>query len=110
VDLGLRGEQVADQGDRRRLGHREHEHLAGLQRRHGGVDHQVVALRADDGPRWPGDAAPGDDLDEVGVDVADAPAALVDGRAAQAGELFEWRVLGHRALLSYAGRPGSYES
>ena len=49
--LGLGGEQVADQRHRRRLGHREHQHVAGLRRGHRGVHHQVVVLPAAHGPR-----------------------------------------------------------
>ena len=44
--LRLRREQLADERDRPRLGHRQHEHLAGLGLGDRGVHHQVVVLAA----------------------------------------------------------------
>ena len=88
ADLGLRGEQVAEQRDRRGLGHRQHEHLAGLQRGHRGVDHQVVVLRRSarsaPGPRRASRGRPGAGRASTRPR---RPAALVDGRRAQPGEL-----------------------
>ena len=60
--LRLGREQVADEREGLRLGHRHHEHVAWLDRGHRGVHHQVVALAAADRPRGAGDARPGDDL------------------------------------------------
>ena len=67
---GLGQQQVAEQRDRPRLRHRQHEHLAGLQRGHHGVHHQVVVLPAARDPRRPARARAGDELAELGVDQA----------------------------------------
>ena len=87
VDLGLGGQQVADEGHGRGLGHRQHEHLAGLQRGHRRVDHEVVVLRAARDARGPGDPRARHHLMQGRVDEAAAPAALVDRRRAQPRQL-----------------------
>ncbi len=88
-------QQVADQGDRARLGHGQDQHLAGLRLRHHRVHHQVVVLGAADGPRRPGDPRAGQHLDQVGVDEAAAAARLIHGRRAQLGQLLPASVLAH---------------
>ena len=85
--LRLRGEQVADHRDRRRVGHREDEHVAGLRVGDRGVDHQVVVLPAEHGPGRAGGARAGDDPVQREVDEALAAGGLVDGRDPEAGEL-----------------------
>ena len=59
----------------------------GWARVHRGVDHQVVALAAAHGARRPGGARARDHAVEVQVDQSLAAGRLVDGRAAQGGEL-----------------------
>ena len=49
--LRLRREQLADEGDGPRLGHREDEHVARIGLGHGGMHHQVVVLAAAHRPR-----------------------------------------------------------
>ena len=73
--LGLRGEQVADERDRPRLGHRQDEHLARLGLGDGGVHHQVVVLAAAHGAGRAGGARARDHLDQVEVDDLERPAA-----------------------------------
>ncbi len=105
--LGLGGQQIADEGHRPRLGHRQHDHLAGLDVGHHGVDHQVVVLAAGDRARRTGDPRAGDDLVQVDVDVAAAATGLVDGRRPEPGQLGE-RVLRHgvhRALTDLRDDP-----
>src|SRR5262249_34609860 len=80
--------------DRRRLGHRQHQHLARLQALHRGVHHEVVVLPAADRAGLAADPGAGDDLAQVGVDEALAPGRLVHGRGAQPREL-AGDVLGH---------------
>ena len=58
-----------------RLGHRQHDHVAGLDAVHDGVNHQVVVLPAAHGSRGPGGARAGHDLDECLVDEPLRPAA-----------------------------------
>ena len=69
---------------RRRLGHRQHEHLAGLRLGDGRMDHEVVVLAAANGPRGPGGPGARHDLDQVDVDHRRASGRLVDGRASRA--------------------------
>ena len=83
----LRGEQVADERDRERVGHREHEHVAGPRVGDRGVHHQVVALPAQHGPGRAGGARAGDDPLQVEVDEPLAARGLVDGRGAEPREL-----------------------
>ena len=52
--LGLRGDQLAGEGDRPRLGHRQNEHLARVRLGDGCVHHEVVVLCAAHRPRGPG--------------------------------------------------------
>jgi hypothetical protein len=87
VDLGLGGQQVANEGHGGGLGHRQHEHLAGLQRGHRRVDHEVVVLGAARDARRPRDARTGHDLVQGRVDEAAPAAALVNGRRAQPRQL-----------------------
>jgi hypothetical protein len=47
-------EQLTDEGDRRGLRHRQHDHLAGLDLGHDGVGHEVVVLAAAHCPRRAG--------------------------------------------------------
>ena len=70
-----------------RLGHRQHEHLARLQRGHRGVDHQVVVLAAARDPGRPAGARAGNELLELEVDQALRARGLVDGRGAEPREL-----------------------
>ena len=69
------------------LGHREHEHVAGLRVRDRGVGHQVVALPAQHRPRRAGGARAGDDPLQVEVDQPLAARGLVDGRGPEPREL-----------------------
>ena len=91
VRLRLSREQVADQRDRFRLGHRHHEDVAGLERRHRGVHHQVVALAAAHGARRARGARARDDLVPRHVDQPAAAGRLVDRGGAEPGELGELR-------------------
>ena len=75
-------EQVADECDRFRLGHGQDEHVAGLERRHCGVHHQVVALAAENSSRRTGRLAARHRLDEVHIDDA-AACRLRNGGSAQ---------------------------
>ena len=92
--LRLGGEQVADERDRPRLRHRQHQHLAGLGLRDGGVDHQVVVLAAADGAGRARGPRAGDHLDQVEVDHLRPSGRLVHGRRAELGQLC---VEAHRA-------------
>ncbi len=85
--LRLRREQLADERDRRRLGHRQHEHLAGLGLGYRSVHHQVVVLAAADGARGAGGARAREHLVERHVDERSPPRRLVDGGAPEPGEL-----------------------
>ena len=87
--LRLRREQLADERHGRRLGHRQHEHLAGLRFRHGRVHHEVVVLAAANGPRGPGCTRAREDLDQREVDHRRAPGRLVNRRAPQLRQLGE---------------------
>ncbi len=88
TSLGLGGQQLAHEGHRARLRHRQHEHLARLKLGHRGVDHQVVVLAAAHGPGGSGDAGAGKDLDQVRLDVAAAAGRLVHGGRAELCQLF----------------------
>ena len=84
-------EEVADQRHRGRVGHRQHEHVAGLRARDDCVDHQVVAVPAQRRPCTTGDPRARDDLQKRDVDQAGLALRLVDGRDAETGKLLERR-------------------
>ena len=92
MHLSLRGQQVPDERDRPRLGHREDEHLARLEPSHRRMDHEVVVLPAADGPRRTRRTRAGNDLDEIGLDASAPPARLVDGRRPELRQLRIERV------------------
>jgi hypothetical protein len=101
--LRLGGEQITDERHRPWLRHRQHEHLARQHLRQRRVDHQVVVLAAEHRPRRPGRPRPRQHLHEVGVDVAAAPAGLVDGRRPEPRQLGAQpieRVPAHSALTT----------
>ncbi len=79
-------QQLAEQCDGAGLGHGEHHDVARLDPFDGRVDHQVVILAADDGPRRPGRTRTRDHLDQRRVDQAFPAARLVHGRDAQFGQ------------------------
>ena len=87
--LRLGRDELADERDRLGVGHRQHEYLPrnGLGNRC--VHHEVVALAAAHGPRRPGGAGAGHDLDEWQVDDRRSAAGLVDRRGPQLRELAE---------------------
>jgi hypothetical protein len=87
VGLGLGRQQLTDERDRPRLGHRQHEHLARLDLGHRRMHHQIVVLPATDRPRRARDTGPRHNLVQVGVDVAASAAGLVNGRRAECRQL-----------------------
>ena len=98
ASLRLRRQQLADERHRRRLGHRQHEHLAGLRLSDGRMHHEVVVLAAPNGPRRPGDTRARQNLDQRHVDHGRASGRLVDRRAPQLRQLGE--DVGHNALTT----------
>jgi hypothetical protein len=96
--LHLGREQVADERDRPRLGHGQHEHLAGLGLRDGRMDHEVVVLATANGSRGAGGTGARHDLDQRHVHDGCASGSLVDRRAPELGELRE--DLRHNALTT----------
>ena len=97
-DLRLRREQLADECDGPGSGIVRTSTSPGSRLRDRRVDHEVVVLAAAHGPRRPGRAGAGHDLDQRQVDDRRAPGGLVDGRRPEPRELGE-RV-GHSALTT----------
>jgi len=79
--------QVTHQSNGFRLGHRYHQHVARLDRRHRRVHHQVVALAAEDRARGARGARARHDLVPRRVDQPAAAGGLVDRRRTEPSEL-----------------------
>ena len=76
----LRREQLTDESDRRRLGAREHEHIAGSSLSDSCVHHRVVARHTPCDAGGTGDARARHDLRQLDIDDPDPPGGLVDRR------------------------------
>ena len=81
--LDLRRQQLADQRDRLRLRHGQHEHVAGLDVFDDGMHHQVIVLTAQDGARRAGGAAAGQELDQRHIHQSLSTGGFINGCHAQ---------------------------